>query len=142
MSGDAAPVPWDVVAVVAAGGAVGAAARHGAALAWPHPVGEFPWATFVVNASGCLLLGLLMALVVEARPTSRYLRPLLGVGVLGGYTTFSAYALETRDLLAADRPEVAGLYVAASLVAGLVAVWLALVLARVMLVAGPPRRGR
>ena len=120
----AAPVRWDVLAVVAVGGALGAAARHGAALAWPRTDLGFPGSTFVVNATGCLLLGLLMAFVVEVRPSSRYVRPLLGVGVLGGYTTFSTYALETRALFAAGAEQAALLYLGGSLVAGLAAVWL------------------
>jgi len=118
-----APLPrWDVLAVIAAGGAVGSLGRWGLTLLLPHPAGAFPWATFVANATGCLALGVLMVFVVEVWRPSRYARPFLGVGVLGGFTTFSTFMLDARALLVAGRTAAAGAYVAGSLVAGLVAV--------------------
>ncbi len=80
----------DVLAV-SAGGALGALARYGLQLAWPVPAGGFPWSTLVINASGCLLIGVLMARVAGPQP-------FLGAGVLGGFTTFSAYAAEIRGV--------------------------------------------
>jgi len=133
---------WDVLAAVALGGAAGAAARYGISAAWPAQPQEFPWATFTVNVSGCLLLGLVMVLAVEAWPSSRYVRPLLGVGLLGGYTTFSTYALESRDLIATGRGDVAGLYLAGSVGAALVAVWAGVLLARLLIGAASRRRPR
>ncbi len=110
---------WDVLAVVAAGGALGSLARWGLGeLAGSAPTG-FPWATLTENVSGSLALGVLMVLVVEVRPASRYLRPFAGVGLLGGWTTFSTYALDTRTLLASDRVATAVLYVGGTLVLGL-----------------------
>ena len=103
--------------VIAAGGALGAAARYGLAVAWPAPVGGFPWAIFVVNVSGCLLIGVLMAL----RPKP-LLRHFLGTGVLGGYTTFSAYTLDFQQLVAAGRAGMAVAYLGGTLVAALIAV--------------------
>lgn len=132
---------WDVLLVIAAGGALGSLARWGLTLALPHPAGAFPWATFVANASGCGLLGLLMVFVLELWPPSRYVRPFLGVGVLGGYTTFSSAMLDARALLVAGRPAVAGEYVFGSLAAGLVAVWCGAVLGR-LAVRGAGRRRR
>ena len=114
---------WDVLAVIAAGGATGSLARWGLTLLLPHPAGAFPWATFVANVSGCGLIGVLMVCVIELWPPSRYVRPFLGVGVLGGFTTFSTYMLDARSLLVAGRPAVAGGYVFGSLAAGLAAVW-------------------
>lgn len=134
---------WDVLAAVALGGAAGAAARYGIGEAWPAQPREFPWATFAVNVSGCLLLGLLMVLAVEVWPSSRYVRPLLGIGLLGGYTTFSTYALESRDLLAAGRGDAAALYLAGSVAAALLAVWAGILLARLLIGAAartPARR--
>jgi len=64
-----------------------------------------------------------MVLLLELRPTSRYLRPFVGVGLLGGYTTFSAVMLELQDLLAEERAATALLYLAATLVLGVLAVW-------------------
>jgi fluoride exporter len=125
-----ASVPASVLAVISVGGATGSLARWGLALALPHPAGTFPWATFVANVSGCLLLGVLMVFVLEVLPPSRYVRPFLGVGVLGGYTTFSTYMLDARALLVSGRVLVAGQYVLGSLAAGLVAVWVGATLAR------------
>lgn len=122
----------DVLAVIAAGGALGSLARWGLGEAWPHRPGRFAWATVAVNVSGCLLIGVLMVLVVEVWPPSRYVRPFLGVGVLGGYTTFSTYVLDARALLAAGRPLVAAGYLAGSPAAGLLAVTLAVGLTRAL----------
>jgi CrcB protein len=111
-----------VVGVVAAGGALGALARWAVAEGLPHDAGRFPWATLLTNVSGCLLIGALMVLVIERWPARTLVRPFFGTGVLGGFTTFSTYAVDTRTLLAADRPATAGVYVIATLVLGLVAV--------------------
>jgi CrcB protein len=115
---------WDVLLVVAAGGALGSIARWGVGRVLPWSGDRFPWATFLENVSGALALGVLMVLLLDVWPPSRYARPFLGVGVLGGYTTFSTYALESRDLLAGGRPGMAMTYLGVSLLAGLVAVWL------------------
>ena len=108
-----------VLAAVAAGGVLGALARYAVTLAWPHPAGAFPWATWVVNVSGCFLIGVLMTMIERRRPDRPLLRPFLGVGVLGGYTTFSTAATDAL----VSRPGVALLYVAATLVGAMVAVW-------------------
>ncbi|MFE1783973.1 fluoride efflux transporter FluC, partial [Streptomyces sp. NPDC059506] len=84
--------PFAVLGAVAVGGALGAAARHGAALLWPVPAGAFPWSTLGVNAVGSGLIGVLMVLVAERGAGHPLVRPFLGTGVLGGFTTFSAYA--------------------------------------------------
>ena len=76
---------------------MGAEARYGLAVALPHAPGEWPWSTLVANVTGCLLIGVLMVLVTERLRAHPLVRPLLGVGVLGGYTTFSTY---TVDVLA------------------------------------------
>src|SRR5512147_1738493 len=55
---------WDVLAVIAAGGALGSLGRWGLTVLLPHPVGTFPWATFTANVTGCLLLGALMVFVI------------------------------------------------------------------------------
>jgi CrcB protein len=116
------PVPvLPLLLVVAAGGALGSLARYAVAVALPHGRSGLPVGTLLVNLAGCFLLGLL----VGARPDARWLRPFLGTGVLGGFTTFSTFALET-DRLLARAPAVAGLYVALSLLLGLGASALAL----------------
>ena len=88
------------VAAVAAGGVVGAEARYLLGAAFPGTPGGWPWTTFWINITGCLLIGILYTVLTEvaARPHP-LLRPLLGVGLLGGYTTFSTWSVETVQLL-------------------------------------------
>jgi CrcB protein len=116
----------DILSVIAAGGALGAAARYGMAQALPHAAGEFPWSTLLTNVAGCFAIGVLMVIVVERLSSSRLVRPFFGTGLLGGFTTFSTYAVDTRALLAAGRPAVAAAYLIGTLVLGLVAVAVAL----------------
>jgi CrcB protein len=111
-----------VLGVIALGGGLGALARHGLATALPAPAGHFPWATFLTNVSGCLLIGVLMVLVTEVWSAHPLVRPFLGVGVLGGFTTFSTYAVEIHGLL---RPGTVGLafaYLAGTLLGAAIAV--------------------
>src|SRR5690606_31662397 len=74
----------------------------------------WPWVTLVVNASGCLLIGVLMAVVRELRAPHRLLRPFLGVGVLGGYTTFSTFAVDVHQMVLDERYVPALLYLVAT----------------------------
>ncbi len=109
---------------VAAGGAVGAVARASVATAihnrWPSTL---PLGTIIVNLSGCLILGLLAG-VLESRPdVSPAWRAFGSVGVIGAYTTFSTFELETLSLLERGHLVPALVNVAFSLLAGLVAVW-------------------
>ncbi|GAB2761423.1 hypothetical protein GCM10027174_42470 [Salinifilum aidingensis] len=83
---------------VSLGGGLGALARY-ALGEWIPAGGAFPWATFAVNASGCLCMGVLMVLLTRLWPTNRVLRPFWGIGFLGGFTTFSAYVVEFDGLL-------------------------------------------
>ncbi|MBW0115206.1 fluoride efflux transporter CrcB [Pseudonocardia abyssalis] len=125
------------LAAVAVGGAAGALGRHGLGLAFPHPAGGFPWATFAINVTGCLLLGVLIVLVTERRAAHPLVRPLLGTGVLGGYTTFSTYAVDAHQMVAAGRVLGAAAYVVGTLAAALAATWLGIRLTR--LASGLPR---
>jgi CrcB protein len=117
------PSPVPVLAAISAGGVLGALARHALSVAWPHPPRGFPWSTFVVNVSGCLLIGVLMVVVTEVLTERRLLRPFLGVGVLGGYTTFSTYVVDIHRAAAAGAPLVALGYLAATVGGALLAVW-------------------
>lgn len=119
-----------VLPVIAAGGMLGASARYGAARLWPTPEDATPWTTLGVNAAGCLLIGVLMVFVVEVGGAHPLLRPFAGVGVLGGFTTFSTYAVDTVTLVQAGRPGVALGYWAGTLLVALVAVVAGVVLAR------------
>lgn len=111
-----------MLAAVALGGVAGAEARYGLGVAFPHDPGRWPWATLLVNASGCLLLGVLMVVLLELTRPHPLLRPLLGVGLLGGYTTFSTYAVDFLELARADRPALAIGYVLLTPVLALAAV--------------------
>ncbi|MEV7228446.1 MULTISPECIES: fluoride efflux transporter CrcB [Polymorphospora] len=108
--------------VVAAGGALGSAARYGLAEAWPGPATGFPWATLVTNLIGCALLGALMRVVTTKTDAHPLVRPFLGTGVLGGFTTFSTYAVEARDLVAGGHLGPAAGYVLGTLAGALLAV--------------------
>jgi len=108
----------------------GASARHGLELAWPAGSTGFPWATFATNVSGCLLLGVLMVVVVEHGAGHPLLRPFLGVGVLGGFTTFSTYAVQGTVLVQAGRPVVALMYLFGTLAAALAAIGLGILCTR------------
>jgi CrcB protein len=110
-----------VLGVIALGGGLGALARYGLAHLWPTPRGGFPWATFITNVLGCLLIGVLMVLITEVLSAHRLVRPFLGVGVLGGFTTFSTYAVEIHNLLRPGTVGVAFAYLAGTLVAALLA---------------------
>jgi fluoride exporter len=126
-----------VVAVIALGGGLGSVARYLISTALPTAPWHVPWATFLINVTGCLLLGLLMVFVLEVWPPRRYVRPFLGVGVLGGYTTFSSVTVETIRLPAAT----AAPYALGTLAACLVAVWCGIVAAR-LAARVPPRLRR
>jgi fluoride exporter len=121
----------DILAVIALGGGIGSVARYLLATALPVRPGHFPWATFVTNVTGCLLLGALMVFVLEVWPPRRYVRPFAGVGVLGGFTTFSTFAVEVRGLAAHDAWALAAAYALSSLAFGVAAVWCGGTLARV-----------
>jgi CrcB protein len=112
----------------ALGGALGALARWGVATALPHRDGAFPWATLLVNLTGCLLIGVLLEAVLGRPGVSPLARPFLTVGVLGGYTTYSTFAVDTVVLW--SRPAVAVLYVLASVLGCLAAVTAGLRLGR------------
>ncbi|GAA5615123.1 fluoride efflux transporter CrcB [Streptomyces platensis] len=114
---------WPVIGVVAVGGGIGAAARYGAALVWPTGEGSFPWTILAVNVVGCALMGVLMVMVTEVWPAHRLLRPFFGTGVLGGFTTFSTYAVDIQRLIDARHPAQAMAYLAGTLLAALAAVW-------------------
>jgi fluoride exporter len=113
------PAMRRTVTLVAAGGVIGALARYGLGLAFPVAPGAFPWTTFAINVSGCLLIGLLISLV----GTHPALRPLLGTGVLGGYTTFSTYIVDAHRLLRLDETGLALLYLGGTVVSALLATY-------------------
>lgn len=125
-----------VLGAVAAGGGLGALARYGLSRALPTAPGHFPLATFVINVVGCALIGVLMVLVTETRPAHPLVRPFLGVGVLGGFTTFSSYANEVRGLLRPGTVPMAVAYLGGTLACAVLAVSAGAWLARLAVRAG------
>ncbi|WP_448615001.1 fluoride efflux transporter CrcB [Modestobacter sp. URMC 112] len=112
----------DVTGYLAAavGGALGALARWG--VGEELPSATWPVATLLVNLTGCLLIGVLLA-VLSARPPARpWLRPFLATGVLGGWTTYSTFAVDVVRLAEAGAWGVAGAYVLVSVAGGVLAV--------------------
>ncbi|XVQ15479.1 fluoride efflux transporter FluC [Spirillospora sp. CA-255316] len=122
--------PASTLAAISAGGIIGALARYAITTAFPHPPGAFAWATFAINVSGCLLIGVLMVAITELWRAHRLARPFMGVGVLGGYTTFSTHILDAQQAIGAGAPRTALAYLAATLAAGLVATWAGVQLTR------------
>ncbi len=130
-----------VLVAVALGGVLGGCARYGVDLLVPAST-DFPWATFVVNVAGAACLGLLLVLVLELWQPTRYVRPFLGVGLLGSMTTFSTWMVETDRLIATGAPLVATAYVLASVAAGLAATVLGMTTGRLVVRRGPATRRR
>lgn len=119
--------------IVAAGGALGAVARYGVG-GWAmrlFPTAQWPWATLTVNAVGGLLMGLLAGwLAFRGGAHSESLRLFAAVGVLGGFTTFSAFSLEAALMIERRQLAMAGGYVAASVILSIAALFIGLMVAR------------
>lgn len=122
--------PLPVLVAVFLGGVAGGLARYASTVAEPAAPAAFPWATLAVNTAGAFCLPVLLTLLVGLRPADRFLRPLLGTGFLGAFTTFSSVATAADRFLSAGRIAVAAAYLAGSLVAAIVAVMLGLLLGR------------
>ena len=116
------------------GGAFGTGCRYGLAMLVNTRLGEpaFPYAHLIINVSGSFLIGLLAELFETRLPEARTVRVALVTGVLGGYTTFSSFSLETWTLLHSGKPELAVVNAAGSVLMGLGAVWAGIRLAQLM----------
>jgi len=110
-----------VVGTVFLGGCLGGIARYGVTRAWPTPQHAFPWATFAINASGAFVLALLLVVVNDVLPPTTYVRPLLGTGFCGAWTTFSSITASTDQLAAHGHAGTAIVYLVGSLAVGLMA---------------------
>lgn len=121
---------WPVVAAVSTGGGIGAAARYGASLLWPTAPGTFPATTFAINAIGCAVIGVFMVVITDAWAAHRLVRPFFGTGVLGGFTTFSTYAVDIRKLVDGGHAGTGLAYLAATALTAIASVWAAAALTR------------
>jgi fluoride exporter len=114
------PLHPSLLGVVAVGGALGACVRYALSVALPDTAPGFPWTTFTINVTGSFLLALLPVLAVVRR--NHFLPPLLGTGVLGGFTTLSTYSEQTRSLVDSGAIGTAASYLLGTLLACLAAV--------------------
>ncbi|CCG05752.1 fluoride efflux transporter CrcB [Blastococcus saxobsidens] len=108
--------------LAALGGALGALGRWALAEVLPSSPAGWPWATLLVNLIGCFLIGALLAVLAARSPEPTWVRPFLGVGVLGGFTTYSAFAVEVVRLVDGGALVLGAGYVLASVVGGIAAV--------------------
>ena len=106
--------------LVALGGAIGASFRYGAGIWLLKPTGLFPWTTWLVNLLGCFLAGVFFAFSQKFVILQNEARLLLMVGVLGGFTTFSSFGLETFQLLKQGQISLAFAYTLSSLILGVI----------------------
>ena len=121
---------------VALGGAIGALLRYqtGRLLTYwlgPNTVTAFPWATLTVNILGSLAMGLLAGFLARHGPGGEQYRLFVGVGLLGGFTTFSSFSLEMMLLIERGQAAHGFIYAAVSVLAGLSALYIGLIAMRV-----------
>lgn len=134
------PLHPGTIVAIALGGAAGTLGRFELTRLIPTTTNGFPWATFAANIAGAFLVGLVIVLVLDRLPPTRYVRPLLGTGFCGGLTTFSTLVVEIDLLVKSGHVGMAIAYLAASLGAGMVAVWGGMSLARVSATGRRPSR--
>jgi fluoride exporter len=113
-----------LLTAVAVGGVLGSLGRYAVSLAVPHEPGALAWSTVLVNVTGSMAMVVLVVWVLSMDRPHPWLRPFLGVGVLGGWTTFSSFALDVHTMVRAGHGLLAAAYLLGSLVVGLVAVGL------------------
>ena len=120
--------------LAALGGAAGSAARHLVNVGFGRWLGAgFPWSTLFVNVAGGFLMGVLIEALALKFSGSLELRTLLATGVLGGFTTFSAFSMDFVVLVQREELALAAAYVAASVACSILALYTGLVLTRLAL---------
>ena len=123
------PVHPSWLVAIFVGGAIGTAIRAAISAAFPHAVGAWPWAIFIINISGALILGALLEFLALAEPDAgwrRLARLTIGTGVLGGYTTYSTFALDIVTESSEGALLLAAAYALASVFLGVTAAYVAM----------------
>ncbi|HEX3943234.1 MAG TPA: fluoride efflux transporter CrcB [Rhizomicrobium sp.] len=123
-------MPITILVAVALGGAIGSLARYFVASAVQSPVTQFPWGIFVVNVSGGFLMGIIVELSALKLNISPELRAFLTIGVLGGYTTFSTFSLDSALLIERGAWASAAAYMAGSAILSVLALFAGLWIVR------------
>jgi CrcB protein len=118
------------LAAIFAGGAIGAIVRVWLSQHFVQDDTSWPWTIFLINVTGSFALGFFATRLQERLPQSTYRRPLLGTGFCGAYTTFSTMQVELLKMVEADRYPLAIAYGVISVIAGVLAIWLASTLVR------------
>ncbi len=110
--------------IVGLGGGIGSCFRYlTSVVTHKYILSAFPWATFLVNVIGCLLIGVLIGIFTKQQVENSELKLLFVTGFCGGFTTFSAFALENIKLFQSGNTFIALLYIALSVILGVLAVW-------------------
>lgn len=121
-----------ILLLVGLGGGIGSVFRYlTSVVVNRHFQTIFPWATLIANVLGCLIIGLLLGFIERHQLTNPGLKYFFITGFCGGYTTFSSFASENMSLFQSQNTGIAFLYIAASILTGLFAVWLGLTIAKV-----------
>ncbi len=122
-----------IIMAIAAGGAIGSVLRHFMSANIMRVMGpDFPYGTMTVNIFGSLVMGLLVGILARYFDGNQILRVFLTVGILGGFTTFSAFSLDTIVLIERGALINAGAYVLASVIFSIAGLWFGLTLTRVL----------
>lgn len=129
------PSALAATSLVALGGAIGSVLRYQAGrlkTLWlgPQAVTAFPWATLTVNVIGSMAMGMLAGYLARFGQGGEHWRLLVGVGLLGGFTTFSSFSLEMMLLIERGQPSLAFAYAAVSVLAGLTGLYIGLIVMR------------
>lgn len=121
-----------ILLLIGVGGGIGSVFRYlTSVVVNRHFQTIFPWATLIANVLGCLIIGLLLGFIERHQLTNPGLKYFFITGFCGGYTTFSSFASENMSLFQSQNTGIAFLYIAASILTGLFAVWLGLTIAKV-----------
>jgi len=124
-------IDWRNVLAVALGGAFGSSLRYVIGIVSLHLLGpNFPWGTLLINLSGSFAIGLVGEFAIGPHPLTATMRLFLMVGVLGGFTTFSAFSLESMSMMITRAPIVPLAYVAGSVLLGVAFCYVGVLLGR------------